>query len=224
MDEEIGIYKDVSSWPPSNYPFLIALMLLTVTAVTLVIGDEKLAENLAIYVYYFLVLGLIIHFFELALPEDTMERLNPAKERISVVSDFIKYHGLKFIRNMDIMLENLYDRLQLHLRRAIFEMKISISSFEKQHPPIGAQIRKRISVIKLQYLKRLHIVKPGKNISLISDISWNTAILLSVFLIISLAYGITIDMQFVKRYLYNLILIIIGCLTLYIILRVRFYT
>ena len=99
----------MNDWPPSNYPFLIALMLLTVTAVTLVIGDEELAENLAIYVYYFLVLGVIIRFFELALPEDTMERLNPAKERISVVSDFIKYHGLKFIRNMDIMLENLYD-------------------------------------------------------------------------------------------------------------------
>ncbi|VVB53805.1 Uncharacterised protein [uncultured archaeon] len=214
----------MDDWPPSKYTFLIALMLLTVTAATIAIGDENLAENITIYAYYFLVLGVIIRFFELSLPEDTMQRLNPAKERISVVSDFIKYHGLKFIGNMDIILENLHDRLQLHLRRAIFEMKVSISSFEKQHPPIGAQIRKKISVIKLQYLKSLYIVKPGKNTSLISDISWNIAILLSVFLIISLAYGITIDMQFVKRYLYNLILIIIGWLTLYMISRVRFYT
>jgi len=213
----------MDDWPPSRHMFLIALMLLTVTAVTLAIGDEELAENLAIYAYYFLVLGVAIRFFELALPEDTMERLKPAKEHISVISDFIKYHGLKFIRSMDIMLENLYSILQLHLRKAIFEIKVSISGFEKQHPPIGAQIRKRISVIKLQYLNRLYIVKPGKNISLISDISRNIAILLSVFLIISLAYGITIDMQFVKRYLYNLILIIIGWLILYIILRVRFY-
>lgn len=191
-------------WPPSNYPFLIALMLLTVTAVTLAIGDEKLAENLAIYAYYFLVLGVAIRFLELVLPEDTMERLNPAMKLISVVSDFIKHHGLKFIRNIDIMLENLYSRLQLHLRRAMFEIKISI--------------------IKLQYLKRLLIVKPGKNISLISDISLNVAILLSVFLIISLAYGVTIDMLFVKRYIENLILIIIAWLTLYILLRVRFYS
>lgn len=153
-----------------------------------------------------------------------MERLNPAKERISVGSDFIGHHGSKFIRNMDIILKNLYSTLQLYLRRAIFEIKVSISGFEKQHPPIGTQIRTKISVIKLQYLKRIYIVKPGKNISLISDISWNTAILLSVFLIISLAYGITINMQFVNRYLGNLILIIIGWLILYILLRVRFYT
>ncbi|CAG1004045.1 MAG: hypothetical protein MPEBLZ_00043 [Candidatus Methanoperedens nitroreducens] len=214
----------MNDWPPSNYPFLIALLILTVTAVALAIGDDELAENLAIYVYYSLILGIAIRFFELALPEGNMERLNPAKERISVGSDFIGHHGSKFIRNMDIILKNLYSTLQLYLRRAIFEIKVSISGFEKQHPPIGTQIRTKISVIKLQYLKRIYIVKPGKNISLISDISWNTAILLSVFLIISLAYGITINMQFVNRYLGNLILIIIGWLILYILLRVRFYT
>jgi len=214
----------MNDWPPSNYPFLIALLILTVTAVALAIGDEELAENLAIYVYYSLILGIAIRFSELAIPEDTIQRLNPAKERISAGSDFIGHHGSKFIRNMDIILKNLYSTLQLYLRMAIFEIKVSISGFEKQHPPIGTQIRTKISVIKLQYLKRLYIAKPGKNISLISDISWNTAILLSVFLIISLAYGITIDMQFVNRYLDNLILIIIGWLTLYIILRVRFYT
>lgn len=214
----------MNDWPPSNYPFLIALLILTVTAVALAIGDEGLAENLAIYVYYSLILGIAIRFFELALPEDTMQRLNPAKERISVGSDFIGHHGSKFIRNMDIILKNLYSTLQLYLRGAIFEIKVSISGFEKQHPPIGTQIRTKISVIKLQYLKRIYIIKPGKNISLISDISWNTAILLSVFLIISLAYGITINMQFVNRYLGNLILIIIGWLILYILLRVRFYT
>lgn len=184
----------MNDWPPSNYPFLIALLILTATAVALAIGDEELAENLAIYVYYSLISGVAIRFSELVLPEDTMQMLNPAKE------------------------------LQLYLRRAIFKIKVSISVFERQHPPIGAHIRKKISFIKLQYLKRFYIVKPGKNISLISDISWNTAILLSVFLIISLAYGITIDMQFVKRYLDNLILIIIGWLALYILLRVRFYT
>ncbi|NJD52500.1 MAG: hypothetical protein FIB07_06475 [Candidatus Methanoperedens sp.] len=224
ISENLMKKYSTDDWSPSNYPFLIALMLLTVTAVTLAIGDEKLAENLAIYVYYFLALGVAIRFFELSLPEDTLQRLDPAMKLISVVLDFIQYHGLKLIRNMDFMLKNLYSRQQSHLRRAIFEIKISISDFERQHPSIGAQIRKKISIIKLQYLKRLRIVRPGKNISLISDISLNVAILLSVFLIISLAYGVTIDMLFVKRYIGNLILIIIVWLTLYILLRVRVYT
>jgi len=37
-------------------------MLIAVTAATLAIGDEKLAERLAIYAYYFLVIGVAIRF------------------------------------------------------------------------------------------------------------------------------------------------------------------
>ncbi|NJD54639.1 MAG: hypothetical protein FIB07_17495 [Candidatus Methanoperedens sp.] len=224
LDKKTGIYQEFLSWPTSNYPFLIALMLLTVTAVTLAIGHEKLAENLAIYAYYFMVIGIAIRFFELALPEDPMQKLNLAIKRVCVVLDFIQYHGLKFIRNINFILTNLYSILQLYLRRAISKTKASISEFKRQNTRIDAQIRKKISVIKLQYLKYLHLIKTEKNISLISDTSLNVVILLSVFLIISLVYGITIDMQFVERYLDNLILIIIGCFAFYIFLRVRFYT
>lgn len=211
---------------PSNYPFLIALMLLSATAVTLTIGDEKLAESLIIYAYYFLVFGAAFRFFELALPEDTLQRLNPARKHISFFSVYIKQRGSIFIRNMGIILKNLYARLQSHLQRVIFEAKVYISDFKRHHPPemILLRIREMISDFKRQFLKlrRPHIVKPGKNIVLISDISINVAIFLSVFFIFSLIYGITIDWWFVKGYFYNLILAIFSCLTLYMILRLRF--
>jgi flagellar biosynthesis protein FlhB len=170
---------------PYNYPFLIVLMLLTATAVTLAIGDEQLAETLTIYAYYFLVIGIAIRFFELSLPEDTLQRLNPEKDRISFFSDF-----------------------------------------KRQYPPemIVMRIREMISDLNRQFkkLRRPHIVNPGKNIALISEISINVAIFLSVFFIFSLVYGITIDWWFVRGYFHNLIFAILGFLTLYMILRVRF--
>lgn len=211
---------------PSDYPILIALLLLAVTAATLAIGDEQLAERLAIYVYYFLVIGVLFRFIELWLPEDTLQRQNIARKRISVFSVYIKQLGSMHIRNTGVMLKNLYVRLKLYLHRAILEMRVSISDFKRQHPPelIIMRIHEIIYLIKHQYLnlRRLHIIYPGKNIALISEISRNIAIYLFVFLIISLIYGMTIDWWFVQRYLYNLIYAILGSLTLYILLRVRF--
>ncbi len=197
----------MNDWPPSNYPILIALMLLAVTALTLAIGDDKLAQDLAIYAYYLLVTGVVIRFFELALPKYSLQKHNPPDmKRISLFSNSIKNHGLLFIRNMGIMLKNLYAWLQSRLRRVIFEMKVRISGFKRQ----------------FLKLRRLHIVNPGKNITLISEISMNIGIFLSVFFIFSLIYGITIDWWFVKGYLNNLIFTILGCFILYIVLRVRF--
>lgn len=210
-------------WPPSNYPIYLALVLLATTAVTLAMGDDKRAEDLAIYAYYFLVIGVAIRFLELSLPEDTLQKLNPAMKRISVFSIYIRQHGSMYIRNTMIMLKNLYCRLKVYLHRVLLEMRVSISDLKKQHPPelIYAQ---NGSMPKRQYLKlrRPHIVNPGKNIEVISDISRNITIYLSVFLLISLIYGLTIDWWFVKRYLYNLFYAILGGLTLYILLRVRF--
>ncbi len=216
----------MNDWPPSNYPILIALMLLAVTALTLAIGDDELAQDLAIYAYYLLVTGVVIRFFELALPKYSLQKHNPpAMKRISLFSNSIKNHGLLFIRNMGIMLKNLYAWLQSHLCRAIFEMKVRISGFIRQHPPelIFVRIQEMIRYFKRQFLKlrRLHIVNPGKNIALISEISMNIGIFLSVFFIFSLIYGITIDWWFVKGYLNNLIFAILGCFILYIFLRVR---
>lgn len=68
-------------WPPSNYPIFLALVLLAATSVTLAMGDEKRAEELAIYAYYLLVIGVAIRFFELSLPKDTLSRLGVVKVR-----------------------------------------------------------------------------------------------------------------------------------------------
>ena len=68
-----------SDWPPSNYPIFLALVLLVATAVTLAMGDENLAEDLAIYAYYLLVIGVAIRFFELVLPNDTPQKIDKYK-------------------------------------------------------------------------------------------------------------------------------------------------
>lgn len=147
----------MNEWPPSNYPFLIALMLFAATAATLALGDAKLAEELAIYAYYLLVIGVAIRFFELLAPEKDLHK-----------------PGLARKRNSD-------------------------------------------------YTKRLNpnskYVDIKNNIYMISDISRNTAIFLSVFFLISLIYGLLIDWWFVKGFLSKLILIIIGFSIFHIITK-----
>ena len=61
--------EETNEWPLSNYPIFMALVLLAATAVTVAMGNEPRAESLAIYAYYLLVIGVIIRFFELALPD-----------------------------------------------------------------------------------------------------------------------------------------------------------
>jgi|GEM_PF-1908894 len=82
---------ETSDWPPSNYPIFLALVLLFATAVTLAMGDEPLAENLAIYAYYLLVIGVTIRFFELALPDDTANKLNKIAKMVLDLAD-TTYH------------------------------------------------------------------------------------------------------------------------------------
>jgi len=85
-----------SDWPLSNYPIFLALVLLFATAVTLAMGDEPLAEDLAIYAYYLLVIGVTIRFFELVLPDDTSQKIDHVKYRIRVLqgifTNFINEH------------------------------------------------------------------------------------------------------------------------------------
>jgi len=223
LDKATESNREFSSWPSSNYPIFIVLMLLVATAATLVIGDEKRAEELAIYAYYFLVIGVLIRFFELALPERTLQKLNQDMKQIS---GFIKQHALVVIQKTGLMLKKLYAILQPYLQRSMFEMKMRISVFVKQHPPekMGEYIQKIGSMLRQQYLRlqRLHISMPEKNTAVISEISRNIAIFLSAFFIISLIYGWMIDWWFVERYLSNLILFILGFLTLHIFTRVRF--
>ena len=78
MDEE----NNGENWPLSNNPIFIALILLVATAVTLAMGDEKMAEDLAIYAYYFLVLGVGIRFLEFTVPEKMKSGVVKGIERV----------------------------------------------------------------------------------------------------------------------------------------------
>jgi len=89
----------MKDWPPSNYPLSIAFMLLVAIVVTLSIGDQKSVEDLAIYAYYFLVVGVIIRFFEIALPDGALQKFSSL---IMGSADYINRHITKSI-NLDIL-------------------------------------------------------------------------------------------------------------------------
>jgi hypothetical protein len=79
------MHMETNDWPPSNYPIFFALVLLAATAITLAMGDETLAESLAIYAYYLLVIGVVVRFFELSLSDGTKADLK------SVAAGFLRY-------------------------------------------------------------------------------------------------------------------------------------
>lgn len=185
--------------PPSNYLFLIALMLFAATAATLALGDAKLAEELAIYAYYLLIIGVAIRFFELSAPEKDLHKPGLARKRNS---DYAKRLIPKSIGLHDI--GRLFHSRIPGLYWALIETKIRISRYIKLHA----------SNSKYMDIKN--------NIYMISDISRNIAIFLSVFFLISLIYGLLIDWWFVKGFLSKLILIIIGFSIFHIITKRRF--
>jgi len=121
----------MNDWPHSNYPISIALMLFILTAATIVNGNGQLAEELAIYAYYFLVTGVAIRFIELSLPQDTLQRLNSPRKLFSDFSVYLKQHLCFLIQNTGIMLKNLYGRLKSYLHKALFEMRVRISEIKK---------------------------------------------------------------------------------------------
>ena len=72
------------NWPLSNYPILMAILLLVTTAVLLGLGSsENDANQLAIYAYFLLVTGIAIRFFELTLPETLLQKI---EEKILQIS------------------------------------------------------------------------------------------------------------------------------------------
>ena len=84
MEEERFDVKNDSmeNWPLSNYPILFALMLLVATAISLGLGSsENYANQLAIYAYFLLVIGVALRFFELTLPETLIQKIT---EKISI--------------------------------------------------------------------------------------------------------------------------------------------
>jgi len=90
---------ETSDWPPSNYPIFFALVLLAATAVTLAMGNELRAEELAIYAYYLLVIGVTIRFFEISLPDDAPEKIESIKSRILKLTGVLKYRVSKHTGN-----------------------------------------------------------------------------------------------------------------------------
>ncbi len=108
----------IKDWPSSNYPIFFALVLLATTAVTLAMGDEPRAEEIAIYAYYFLVIGILIRFFELALPDNTLERLSSKRMRIS---GWLRQHTQKANANTQAHLPGIPHKKILYFNRAKFE-------------------------------------------------------------------------------------------------------
>ena len=164
--------SELKDWPPSNYSIFLALVLLAATAVTLSIGDEQRADSLAIYAYYFLVIGVAVRFFELALSDSTLQRLGTAKIRIL---DWLEQHTLESTSNQKIY--RIFKILRFHQTKSV---EISVP---------------------------------------VAEISKNVSILLSIFFLISLIYGLMVDWWFVKGYISNLVLAIFGSLVLYFFTR-----
>lgn len=66
----------MSEWPLSNYPVLMALILLVAVAIELMLGEsEAYVNQLVIFVYFLLVIGTVVRFFELTLPGALFWRL-----------------------------------------------------------------------------------------------------------------------------------------------------
>jgi len=73
---ERGSVNSAENWPLSNYPILMAILLLVATAVLIGLGEsDTYANQLAIYAYFLLVTGVAIRFFELTLPETLIQRI-----------------------------------------------------------------------------------------------------------------------------------------------------
>jgi hypothetical protein len=96
----VNIQMETSDWPPSNYPIFLALVLLVATAVTLSMGDETRAENLAIYAYYLLVIGVTIRFLELSIPYNTLKKAQAAMVRISATIQELSERGSRYAKNV----------------------------------------------------------------------------------------------------------------------------
>ena len=195
-----------NNWPPSNYPIFLALVLLAATAVTLAMGDETQAEELAIYAYYFLVIGVGIRFFELALPENSIDRVASI---YGFVTKSTKRHTLWVKNFVKQMFGNITPKLNVKM-----SLKDRINAI--RHFNDNSYLSRLQQKITKSYEGGINV---SKYMDEISYTTRNVAILLSVFFFISLIYGVMIDWLFVKKYLSNLVLIIFGFLTLHIFTR-----
>ncbi len=93
VDESSGKKAEIAEkWPLSNYPILLALILLVATAISSGIGEsEAYANQLAIYAYFLLAVGVAVRFFELVLPERVVQRVKINSSKISKSEDKLDF-------------------------------------------------------------------------------------------------------------------------------------
>ena len=164
IDEEslqVKIKMETSNWPPSNYPIFLALVLLAATAVTLAMGDETRAENLAIYAYYLLVVGVTIRFLEISLPDNTPEKLRSAMAQVSGILRKLYAWASRSAGN-------------IHIFQKVRELNPSI-----KHTPVSMPHMEQV-------IKRSHLVLM-KSIS--KDVSINLGILSVILYIYGSMFG-----------------------------------
>ena len=184
----------MKDWPSSNYPIFISLVLLASTAVTLAMGDEKRAEELAIYAYYLLVIGVVIRFFELSLPENTLTKLGVVKVR--------------FLGWMHWLVQTIWD----FNRRIVIKLRL----LEVRIPDLGLP-RVRLPEVRLPEVKISNVHRAGlkNSIAYVNDLSKNVTVFLSLAFLILLIYGLMIDWWTAKGYFTNFVLVILGFFTVY---------
>lgn len=195
----------MKDWPLSNYPILLALLLIATTAIILAAGDEPHAEEIAIYAYYFLVIGVVIRFFELTLPENTLRKpavlIIPGKVKAAVIHlDWKKI----FMGIADALIYSA-----VFIMNAIRVLVRSVSE--------AGMIQKIADILRGLYFRIVlsRYFRTG-TIEHMSKISRNVAISLFIFFLISMIYGSVLNWSAVKGYLSSLLLIIIYFLVIHL--------
>ncbi|MBI9030494.1 hypothetical protein JEZ13_00620 [bacterium] len=152
---------ETSNFPPSNYPIFLAFVLLAATAVTLAMGDETRAENLAIYAYYLLVIGVTVRLLEISLPDSTPEKLQSAMVWVSGTFHKLYAYGSRYAGDILIF-------------QKVRELKPSI-----KHTPISLPRMEQV-------IKRFHLMHM-KSIS--KDVSINLGIISVIMYVYGTMFG-----------------------------------
>jgi len=177
-------------WPTSNYPILLALFLLIATAITLAMGNEPLAEQLAIYAYYLLVIGVTIRFLELAVPDNTLHKTTSIllqimewKKRKKKINRFDRYLSFNFILTRSEKIQQTFKCIS----------------------GIGTKINGRVNI---------------EHISNISSIVCNVSIYLTVMFVLILMFGSIYGWWVVRGYLEKMVLIIIVIFLIHVLMEI----
>lgn len=186
------IHMETNDWPPSNYPIFFALVLLAATAITLAMGDETLAESLAIYAYYLLVIGVAVRFFELSLSDKTKASL---KSAAATAAAGLLRHASEFIR-------------RVYQSERAMSNNILKSRLHREHREGSS---KSVFNIRVAVIRSLFTIM---------QISKEVSLYLTVLFVLICVYGLAFGWWIVWEYLKIFILIIIGFLAVYAVLYV----